>query len=607
MIFRSYHLQTLLLAALSCAAAAFAAETNSPPPCEIRFIPEQDLSRAEGYSASGTFLPLARLLELVRAADTGAPSAVAPGSVTCFKITLAGSLKPEDGSEGIADALKLDGAIEFDAPSAIWSATLIDDGAMPWTSQSFKPEKDAGSNSGVSAFLARVEGKTWLFARGPGRGSIRTEALLPVAFETSSEALRFGAFFAPCLIQIALPGGVRFDTANVPAEVRAETGDARLWIWPSQRIPAEAKFRRSIPFAGPTALRAQDNLIVAAVGANVAVAHHLYLEDRFTSSTVIRLAAPSGLRLVRAESADPCVIETAGDAFTIRPTQECSKIEIVAEYAADLKEGRLSIGSLAISAAAIRSTLTLQGDNASAPVLDRIPDGLVAVDALVTGTRNYELWGALPPLEVSLVPLSAAEPPKIETELELEPGEASARYQIRIPPSGLNEFVFSAPAGWTLIDLEARAAGTILPTSIQPQKDSRWRVSWSADAPPPEILAFTLHRNGGWGGAGGEESLPLPIVSTSGPRVTSYEMRIAWPDQFDVQTDNLAGLSLVPLSEASGSFSNPSLPVRSALRANAGDPSGVLKIRGRAADARASVVTVLNVAEDRTTVRAQIT
>ena len=145
----------------------------------IFYVPFEDMHRAPGYSGEGAYLPLDELLRLASAAGS-AETATSGVSVFCKSVDLSGN---------VDDAVRLKGRLEFDARDDRWSAALVDDGTLPWTRQSV--------TTGTKAFLARVNGRTYLCARGPTSGTLDAEALVPLRFEDGSCAVSFGRFFSP--------------------------------------------------------------------------------------------------------------------------------------------------------------------------------------------------------------------------------------------------------------------------------------------------------------------------------------------------------------------------------------------------------------------------
>ena len=175
----------LALAALAFTGMAVALADDAPRPAvEVLYIPHEDLARAPGHSADGVFLPLSQLLTLAREAGntTGGQSPSTP--VYCTSVELAGTL---------GAALSLEGKLTFEAPGEGWSATRIDDGTLPWTAQG-NVEAGQGAKAAPQAFLARLGGRTWLFAQGPGQGILPVRGMLPAPTQHSLVTLDLGPF-----------------------------------------------------------------------------------------------------------------------------------------------------------------------------------------------------------------------------------------------------------------------------------------------------------------------------------------------------------------------------------------------------------------------------
>jgi hypothetical protein len=252
-------------AVLSVSSAAVSAATSAP--LEVIYIPRADLSRAPGYSSQGLFLPLSKLMALVndatsatRAAALSTAAQKAP--VFCTGLELSGQL---------GEALSINGTLAFEAPGAEWSATRIDDGTIPWVSQgnaqftkspspssgiphsAFRISHSGGADEGVrapSAFLARVGGATWLFAKGPGKGVIALRALLPAPLGMTDTTLNIGRFDAPCRLAMTLAPDVHLTSATLPIPIDAATTAAasaasRLTLWPAQVKPGWLRPRQT--------------------------------------------------------------------------------------------------------------------------------------------------------------------------------------------------------------------------------------------------------------------------------------------------------------------------------------------------------------------------
>ncbi|MCX7015279.1 MAG: hypothetical protein NTW86_22440, partial [Candidatus Sumerlaeota bacterium] len=174
----------------------------SASPVEIVYIPQEDFPRAPGYSKDGIFLPLSKLTALAKAASQRAESPLAVPTVACGSIQLTGAFDDT--------GLRLRGQLAFEATGEGWSAALIDDGAMPWTSQNTPAD--------AAAFLARIGGRAYLFVKGPAKGTLVVEALAPAAFAQGAAKLSLGRFYAPCRVEARIGEGVELGSASVPAE-----------------------------------------------------------------------------------------------------------------------------------------------------------------------------------------------------------------------------------------------------------------------------------------------------------------------------------------------------------------------------------------------------
>ncbi|MEO8376727.1 MAG: hypothetical protein ABI579_03585, partial [Candidatus Sumerlaeota bacterium] len=197
-----------LILLLFAAAALPAAE----PAIAVYYVPSEDLHRAPGYSDHGAMLPYDELIALVDKAKQADASAHAATQLTVNSLALDGSY---------AAQLRLQGTMKFQCNGPEWSAAAIDDGHIAWESQSLQ---DA---NGTDAFLAQVEGKTWLFAHGKGTAAIKLSAILAGNAEQN-----LGKVYVPAIAIIKLPKDSTIEVGGVHSLARTEN-EIVATIWPS--------------------------------------------------------------------------------------------------------------------------------------------------------------------------------------------------------------------------------------------------------------------------------------------------------------------------------------------------------------------------------------
>jgi len=604
------------LAAILAPPALLRAQVSTSPAVEVFYIPHEDLSRTPGYSDAGAFLPLSEILALARQAQRPAEFETLPGGVYCPFIYLKGAL---------GGALTLEGRIGFRAPAEGWSATLIDDGRMPWIAQN--------ATTGTLAFLTRINSHTYLFAKGPTSGTLNVRALFPVAFSNSEATLSFGRFFAPCRIEADLGPNVQVTTSTVPTE-RSERPEARgekkevgsgrreaglekqrntgqdisgsgerITIWPAQERATVLQLRRKAPLRGPSSLRVKLERTVEVVGGGLEVADDLVLEDRFAPRVPLKVSLPAGMALLRAEAKGPARLAVSSETLTLTPLEESNEFAIHAIFAAQMGERGATLGGWNFAALSQLATLSLRSSEQYASYLASRSPSLVPIGGS-RSERRYECWGPLPPLEVALVRVAPPQPPAVSAALAIARNEATVQYDVKFSDKNRSEVRFSIPPEWVLTHFDARKGEASTPYTLQQVSAGRWRAAWDP-AGPPERMRFTLHRVGAWGAPGTTATLAAPVVRLDGPRPSVYEMVISWPEELEARSTSLSGLAIIPLEKASSERPAGAAP-KLALRATGDSPQGTLMVRGRDPDVQATVVSALAIGEDRAAVRAMI-
>jgi hypothetical protein len=586
---------------VAAAAVVCAAPAQEPlrPKVEVLYIPREDLPRAPGYADSGVFLPLSELLNLAQKAMQPADPPEVDGArldaVYCYSIHLKGALE---------SALALDGRLAFRAPSEGWSASLIDDGQVPWTAQS--------ATTGTLAFLARIDGRTYLFARGPTSGTLAVRALIPVPFSDSRATLSFGRLYAPSRIEMDLGPAVRLVSCTVPSRTSekpgrsaTETPSEQISIWPAQESAAVVHLQHKAAFRGPSSLRVRLVRAVEVVGGGLEVSDDLVLEDRLAAGASLEIPLPKGMSLLRTEAKGAVRMVATASGLRVVALEETSTMTIRAVFAAQVSGQTATLGAWEFPAVVQKAELVLRSSEKYAPVLRTRPV-VLAPRAGGESERRYECWGSLPALDVALVPLEPPQPPVISASLAIARNEATAQYVIRLsdpPKAGRAGLEFRVPPEWVLVNLDVLRQTKPIPFALKSEEKGLWGVGWDPATPPDEIHVV-LHRVGQWGAPGNTTELVVPLVRLEGPRPSEYNLSVSWPDELEVRTGQLAGLDTIPLRSA------PTAPqgekTKLGLYAISDTPHGVLTVVGRDPDVQATVVATLSVDEDRARVRALI-
>ncbi|MBN1516074.1 hypothetical protein JXA32_05860 [Candidatus Sumerlaeota bacterium] len=567
--------------AIGSAAPALAAASTDVAPVEVFYIPQEDLARGPGYASEGLYLPLSELLELAAHAQGASEKRETLSGVCCRSLNLSGTLK-----EGLA----LEGELSFVAAGDGWSAVLVDDGGIPWLSQA-SPET-------APAFLSRVRGKTFLFARGPSEGVVRLKAFVPARGDGVVLQASLGRIFAPCRVTLDHDESIAFDTASAPADA----SPAQLRLWPAQGAPVELRYRMKAGFQAPAALRVEHAREIKAAGGGLQLEDELTLAGRFSPGEPIQFALPEQMRLLRATTSDAAEVRIDDAALTVVPLQHCETLKIWASLAVDAVEGRAVLKPWKFDAQAVYSSVRLIASPQYAPVPVDWPEELFPA-AGGAADRHYECWGALPELSVALADASPPQPLRVSALLTLAENAATVEYYVELTDPHQREIRFQLPVDWVLTELTATRGKQIAPVAVQQEDDRWWRVT-GAPSQNPGAVRFSLRRMEQWGRADEATTLELPLARFVGLRPSLYELRIAWPEGLEARVAQLSSMVVTPVG---GSFVLPSPGDREAqlaLQAEGDAPSGSLAVRMREAEQRVTVVTVLSVQEDRANIRA---
>ena len=104
-------------------------------------------------------------------------------------------------------------------------------------------------------------------------------------------------------------------------------------------------------------------------------------QNRFTSSTEIRLTLPAGLRFLDAESPERVTVSETSGTLTIRPHGTLGSFTLRVVSAANLSDGRARLQPWLLPGIVGRSSLALRPSEEAAPVIAPLPGELSVADA----------------------------------------------------------------------------------------------------------------------------------------------------------------------------------------------------------------------------------
>jgi len=548
----------------------------------IFYIPSEHIAKAPGYSREGMFLPLSELLSLAEKAESKPDKPLGHLPVYCTSLELKGALK---------NPLRLEGLLHFVAPDEGWSAALVDDGSFPWFSQDFKSESPA--------FLARVNGKTFLYARGPAKGSVSIKALFDIPFVSSRASLSFGALYVSSRIDIDLEKNIELLPSDGSAQTQVQAEGLRVSLFPAKGGRYEILFKRIASLDAPPALQLEHHRTVASLGGVVKITDELVFKDKFSPDRGLTIPLPSGLKLLSVETPSRASIRIEADQIVVSPREKTESLPLVFVFSPELDGGSFSLAEWKIPAQSVESSLKLDFSQKNIPLPKSLPSSLIPIESSQE-ERRFVCWGPLPSLEIALVPRRSALPPSVEALMKITRNEASIDYTLLINRPSPNEILFSSPPDWTLTEMIAEKDSTRVPFALNQKDKTHWRLNWSF-ALPPKKISFTLHRVGTWGAPHSKSEIPLPVVFFDGPRPSDYEISIHYPDGLKIYPLSLGQIVILPAAVSADSQSGLERILK--LRCAGNDPKALLSIEGREPDVRSSVVSVLSIGEERTLVR----
>lgn len=574
----------LLLLALYSITSTSCADESSLPEINVFFIPQEDMHKAPGYAKDGLFLPLSKLLSLAEKASKSGEDFPESLPVSCNAINLKGKL---------SHALYLEGTLEYNAPSEGWSAVLVEESLFPWTSQ--EPQSDK------PAFLARIKGKTYLYAKGPTKGTLALKAVFPVAFDHSQAALSLGPFYSPCRLDLDLEDNMKIPPSESIVLQKDAALKNRYSVFLTTQKAAQLVIKCTIPFQGPRGLRVNIDRTVSVMGAGIKVADSLLLQDSFSRDSVLNFTIPENLRFLRMVNHSSAIVEVSSNTLTVKPLEPLDVIRLELMFSADMKDRSARLGTWNIPSLYVKSSLTMQSSDQYALLPSSLPLSLIPIEGAGKDLR-YLCWDNLPEIDISLVRRMPYIPPVVNADLNIKRNEASALYTLNILDKNILETQFDVPSDWILTDLTLKLENGNIPFNLTQKDKTRWRVAWHGGS-NPDVLQFTLHRVGSWGAPGTINEIEIPFVVFEGHRPYNYEMTVKKTEGLNIRPVRLTQLSVMA-GEESQSEQGQVSPVDFGLKAIGEKPGGTLSIEGRDADVRAVVVTALSVGDDRTMVRA---
>jgi len=571
----------------------FATEaTDTRLEVEIFYIPREDLHRVPGYTDQGAFLPLSEILDLTRKAQEKSVTGEKELDVHCESIHLEGILKEE---------LLLEGVLKYVAPSEKWSATLIDEGTIPWIMQS--------NPSQGNAHLVRVNGQTFLFARGAGDGQISLTALYNLNFTHSIATLKTGKFFAPCEIIIRADKGYSVESTVGAVRVNEHVDVSDISIYPTEASDTSVRIHRKVDFDAPDFLSLHLSRIIRVAGAGLIIDDHFTFTGRFSPNEEMMFPLPDGITVLQVKSDEGVQVTPTSDSLRLTKKEEVRSFGLWIQSAAEIKNHSATLGNWVIPADSTRSNLQLISSDNYFPFLTTLPTSLIPTGG-TNNSRRYDCWDLLPELNITLVPLEVFTPPEVVAHLKISRNEATANYTIQIAGLPSHEYFFRTPEEWIVSDVRGIKQNRIVPLSIHRKEKTWWGLSWHP-MEAPETIELNLHRAGSWGAPRTISNLDIPFITFPEPRPLRYDVSIDWDEGLKIRTRNLEECSIVPaLTEDRTRSQTPALSSIDTsglvLRAEGAAPAGLISVEGRTADVRATVVSSLSIGEDSTIIRALI-
>ncbi len=634
------------------------ASPDSGFPVEILYVPRGDLPHAPGYSKDGAFLPLGEILKLVARAQAQPVSVPkGGGGLTIPQIRLRGTFETS-ATLTAASVLTLAGEIEYRAQDAGWSAVAVDTGVLPWMAQV--------TSASQTVVLARVQGQTYLFCKGPVQGKLAVQALLQAPRQAARQTLEFGRFYAPCRIELDLGAETKLVRATEPYFL--EQGPAggkpqsRLILLPTQDKAVSVLLDRRVAIQTASSLQVSLQRRIAVRAGGLEVRDRLVLKDRFQPDASIESPLPGGLELLNFSASPSVNAEVRDGKLLLSPREELQSLTVETTFSARLTKKKALLSAWRFPALSEYAEIKLLDSTEEAVVLDegeeRSSSTLLRASAQ-NPNADYLCFGALPPVRVEVVSKRKIQPPVVTARLTLNRNEAEAHYTIYLQGHTRTDLSLTLPDGWVSKEIQAFRQQGKTPLNVVQTHGNDWQLTWDP-AHIPNRIEWRLHRSGVWGLPETEARLDFPLLAFPEGRPSRYEVNLLCSPVLDVRTENLKDLSILPVVLQQGfpipnagpnnlqynrNANSPSNPVNAnasqrspgadddnraaqmasqvpqtgtpgegpvnsytqqIFRVQGAHPAGTLLVTGRPADVQATVVEALSIGEDQAKVRALI-
>ncbi|MCB2153832.1 prepilin-type N-terminal cleavage/methylation domain-containing protein [bacterium] len=591
----------LILIAAALGLLAPPAPAKETPPVEVFFVPREDLGRAPGYTAEGVFLPLDQVLALIGEANRRQAARPPEKALTCKSIELAGELDRD---------LLLQGEIAFDAPWEGWAAVRIDNGKVPWTAQ--------GTPNDPPAFLVGIDRATYLIARGPGAGALHVEAQYSFNADSPDAMVAIGAFHSPTRISIKTSEHWRAIESDAPSREEGDVlvvsplPDEDLMLFPQRRPPLREA----------DAILQHIDRTVRAIGSGLEVVDEVSFASQFEEGADLEFELPQGLELLEMSTSGPARAARMGNIHvTLRALSATDELRVTLRYSASMTGDAYTLPPFPSIGEEVTSTVRMRGSDDWIPSLTQDVPQLSFMQG-TAGDRLYSCWGALPELQVALLPKHVDTPPQVIGLVRIDRNEANSVFTISGISSDRQELLFRCHPDWIVTEVGGSQQGHFYEQYYtQRRADGHWTIKWEF-ATAPKYIQVKLHHAGSWGAPGTTNQMEFPYLSLEGERPSTYELGVESDETLELQPTSLEDLTVIPVGELSDAWNQtvaleiarvqtqqgelPYPRVDLAMRATGSHPKGSLEIRGRSSETRATVVTALSIQEDRTFVRTQV-
>jgi len=561
---------------------------------EIIHIPAEDFSKAPGHSDKGVYLPLSEILDLAEKASREKNTEYNKLGLYCKSIQLNGILK---------NALELEGSLEYSAPSEGWSATLISEENFPWTFQE-APEK-------TDAFLTKINGKSYLYAKGPGSGKIKLNAVFRVEFIKNTAVLKIPAFIAPCRMDIKSGDGIRIVSGNKYV-LENKTGEKEtvFSIFPSVKEEIKLTLEKEIPSEIPDSPILSINRSITNVGAGIRITDEIILKKKFSKDEKISLNIPKNLNLLRTESLSPLKIKEGKDKLDISISEKCGIISFSTISSINVTDGKALPGSWDIPCISVKSKLSFIPSGDYTPLPSEFPSSLIPISTQ-NNTRTYECWGKLPEIEIALVKKAQQIPADIVSFIKILRNQSQLGYRVKLkrinktdPESySTNEINFITPEDWVLTSVQVKRERNPVSYSIFQKNRTRWRIN-TEDQSGFDYIFITIHKSGAWGSPGTTADLDIPVIKMNEIHPESWDYAIGWQEGINVRTHDLSNIYLKTEEGKPRIDKTSDLQIK--LQVAGKSHKGQLSITGQESDIKATIVSSLSIGEKDTLIKTLI-